>query len=79
MDDRARVVTAGCIGAALGGLWGWLYLTASGGAVRSRVGPALDRLTDDIREARATADKARAAVQEARRALNDAGAPREHA
>ena len=73
MDDRSRVLTAACVGAVLGGLWGWLYLTTNGGTVRSHIGPALDRFTDEIKAAHATADKAGAALADARKLLDDVG------
>jgi len=47
-DDRSHVVTAVCIGAILGGVWGWLYLTSQGNTVRDRVDPALDRIVDAL-------------------------------
>jgi len=40
--DRSRIVLAACVGAALGGLWGWLYLTANGTEARGRIDPVLD-------------------------------------
>lgn len=46
-NDRS-VMTAVCIGAFLGGVWGWLYLTSSGIKVRDRVDPALDRVVDAL-------------------------------
>jgi hypothetical protein len=79
MNDRSRTLTAACVGAALGGLWGWLYLTDSGGALRGRIGLAVDRFTGDIKKARAAADRARAALLDARSALIDAGALAGHA
>ena len=79
MDDRSRVLTAACVGAVVGGLWGWLYLTENGGAVRRRVGPSLDRLPDDINAVRATADKASAALADVRNILEDVGALGTHA
>jgi hypothetical protein len=33
------VLTAACVGAVLGGVWGWLYLTTSGGRVRDHILP----------------------------------------
>jgi hypothetical protein len=47
-------VTAACVGAVLGGVWGWLYLTTSGGRVRDHILPMIDRIVDELREARAT-------------------------
>ena len=47
-DDRSHVMTAVCIGAILGGVWGWLYLTSQGHTVRDRVDPALDRIVEAL-------------------------------
>jgi len=52
MDDRSRVLTAACAGALLGGIWGWLYLTASGTQLRGRIDPALDSTVDALDKAR---------------------------
>jgi hypothetical protein len=41
-------MTAVCVGAILGGVWGWLYLTSRGSTVRDRVDPALDRVVDAL-------------------------------
>ena len=48
MDDRSRVLTAAAVGAVLGGLWGWLYLTSAGEQVRERIDPALSRTFDVV-------------------------------
>jgi hypothetical protein len=47
-DDRSRVVAAACVGAVLGGVWGWLYLTSSGGRVRDRLDPVFDGAADAL-------------------------------
>jgi hypothetical protein len=79
MDDRSRVLTAACVGAVLGGLWGWLYLTASGGAIRRRTEAALDTFVDEVTTARATADKVRTSLTDARSVLGDITALRTRA
>jgi hypothetical protein len=79
MDDRSRVLTAAGVGAVLGGLWGWLYLTSGGGAVRGRVGPGLDRFVTDVAAARAEAEKAHAALTDARAAIKEVVGAREPA
>ncbi len=71
MEDRSRVLTAACVGAVLGGVWGWLYMTTSGPQVRDRIESTFDSLVDGIREARAAGDKAKAAIDEGRRLLTD--------
>ena len=47
-SDRSRVVAAACVGAALGGVWGWLYLTSSGARVRDRLDPVFDGAADAL-------------------------------
>jgi len=47
-DDRAHVVTAACVGAVVGGLWGWLYLTSSGARLRDRIDPVFDGVADAL-------------------------------
>ena len=79
MDERSRVLMAACVGAVVGGLWGWLYLTENGGAVRRRIGPSLDRLPDDIKAVRTTADKASAALADVRNILEAVSTPGTHA
>lgn len=51
MDDRSRVLAAAAVGAVLGGLWGWLYLTSKGAAVREQIDPALNRTFDVLGKA----------------------------
>ena len=71
MDDRSRVLTAACVGAVLGGVWGWLYLTKSGCQARDRIEPTVDRIIDELKEVRATGEKAKTAVDDGRRLLAD--------
>ena len=71
MDDRSRVLTAACVGAVLGGVWGWLYLTKSGCQTRDRIEPTIDRIIDELKEVRATGEKAKTVVVDGRRLLAD--------
>ena len=62
------------MGAVLGGVWGWLYLTKSGGRVRDRIMPAIDRvsrISDEVSETRASVETTKAAIDEGRRVLTD--------
>jgi hypothetical protein len=61
MSDRSHVLAAACVGAAIGGIWGWLYMTERGRRFRDRVDPTIDRLLDAVGQARATEEKARSA------------------
>ena len=71
MDDRSRILTAACAGAAIGGLWAWVFLTESGRQVRDQIDPAIDRVIDELEQVRKTAEKARTAVNEGRQLLTD--------
>lgn len=71
MDERSRVLLATCIGAVIGGAWGWLYMTEDGRRVRDRIEPKLDDFVNELGRARGTVEKARAAASEGWRSLND--------
>ena len=79
MDDSSRVVTTACVGAVVGGVLGWLYLTGSGRRVRDQVEPGLDRVLNDLKRARAVGEKAKAALGEGRELLADLMAVRRSA
>ena len=71
MEDRSRVWAAAGVGAVVGGLWGWLYLTKSGSQVRGRIEPTMDRVIADLKEARATGEKAKNVIDDGRQLLAD--------
>ena len=71
MDERARVLTATCLGAVMGGVWGWLYMTENGRRVRDQIEPKLDDFINELTRARGTVEKARSAATEGWRSLND--------
>lgn len=78
MEDRSRVVIAMLIGAAVGGVWGYLYLTDAGRRVRAQIEPKLDDFMSELHRMRGTIEKARAAANEGWRSLNElTGQPRE--
>jgi hypothetical protein len=79
MDERSKVLTATFVGAAIGGFWGWLYLTGNGGRVRARIGPTFDRFIDDLAQVRATGEKAKTAIDDGRQLVTDIKALRESA
>jgi hypothetical protein len=62
---------ATCVGAVVGGVFGWLYLTESGRNVREQIEPKLDDLVHEIGRVRGTVEKARSAANEGWRSLND--------
>ena len=71
MDERARVLMATFLGAVVGGVWGWLYMTESGSRVRNQIEPKLDDFMNELTRVRGTVEKARSAANEGWRSLND--------
>jgi hypothetical protein len=59
------------MGAVVGGVWGWLYMTESGRRVRDQIEPKLDDFIHEISRVRGTVEKARTAANEGWRSLND--------
>lgn len=64
MEDRARVLMAACLGALVGGVAGYLFLTEDGRRVRERLEPGMDDLLREVRHLRSAAEKARLAAAE---------------
>ncbi len=71
MDERSRVLLATFLGAVVGGLWGWLYMTENGRHVREQIDPKLDDFIRELTRARGTVEKARTAANEGWRSLNE--------
>lgn len=71
MDDRSRVLMATFLGAVIGGVWGWLYLTEGGRRVRDQIEPRLDDFMGELTRMRGTVEKARTAANEGWRSLSD--------
>ena len=71
MDERSRVLTATFLGAVVGGVWGWLYMTEGGRRVRDQIEPRLDAFMGELTRARGTVEKARTAANEGWRSLNE--------
>jgi hypothetical protein len=59
------------LGAVVGGVWGWLYLTESGRRVRDQIDPRLDDFINEVARMRGTVEKARTAANEGWRSLTD--------
>jgi hypothetical protein len=64
VDDRSRVLLSACLGALLGGVAGYLFLTEDGRHVRERLEPGMDDVLREIRGLRSAAEKARLAAAE---------------
>lgn len=71
MDERSRVLMATLMGAVIGGVWGWLYLTEQGRHLRDQIEPRLDDFMTELTRVRGTVDKARQAANEGWRSLNE--------
>ena len=64
MEDRARVLMSACLGALVGGVAGYLFLTEDGRRLRERLEPGMDDLLREMRHLRSAAEKARLAAAE---------------
>jgi hypothetical protein len=62
---------AAFLGAVIGGVWGWLYMTDNGRRVRDQIEPKLDAFVNELTRMRGTVEKARSAANEGWRSLND--------
>jgi hypothetical protein len=71
VDERSRVLMATMLGAVVGGVWGWLYMTENGRRVRNQIEPKLDDFLNELTRVRGTVEKARTAANEGWRSLND--------
>lgn len=71
MDERSRVLMATFMGAVIGGVWGWLYLTENGRRVRDQIEPKIDDFMAELTRVRGTVDKAKTAANEGWRSLNE--------
>ena len=71
VDERSRVLMATFMGAVIGGVWGWLYLTESGRRVRDQIEPKIDDFMAELTRVRGTVDKAKSAANEGWRSLNE--------
>ena len=71
MDERSRVMMAALLGAVVGGVWGWLYMTEGGRRIRDQIEPKLDDFMNELTRVRGTVDKARSAANEGWRSLNE--------
>ncbi len=71
MDDRSRILLSACLGAVVGGVAGYLFLTEDGQRVRERLEPGMDGVLRELRGLRSAADKARQAVDEGLQTVED--------
>jgi hypothetical protein len=71
VDERSRVLLATFLGAVVGGVWGWLYMTEQGRRVRDQIEPKLDDFLHELTRVRGTVEKARTAAAEGMRSISD--------
>jgi hypothetical protein len=71
VDERSRVLMATFLGAIIGGVGGWLYLTEGGRRVRDQIEPRLDDFMNEVARMRGTVEKARTAANEGWRSLSE--------
>ena len=71
VDERSKVLMATLIGAVVGGVYGWLYMTEHGRRVRDQIEPKLDDFMSELTRMRGTVEKARTAANEGWRSLNE--------
>ena len=72
MNERSAVLFGAVIGAAAGGLAGYLFLTERGRALRDDLEPALTEVLQSVASLRDTVERARSAASEGWRAIGDA-------
>ena len=81
MNDTNRVCWASAIGALVGGVWGYLYLTESGRRFRVQLEPRIDDFLNEMHRMQGTVHKAREAAGESWASLqeiaNDVARPAE--
>ena len=71
MEDRARVLMSACLGALIGGVAGYLFLTEDGRRLRDRLEPGMDDVLREMRHLRSAAEKARMAAAEGLLTVSD--------
>ena len=64
MNDRSRVFLSACLGALVGGLAGYLYMTEDGRRVREGLEPGMDEMVREMRRLRGAVSSARSAAHE---------------
>jgi hypothetical protein len=70
VDDRGRIAIAIGVGAVVGGVAGYLFLTERGREVRDGLEPRLNEVLGEVDRLRATFERTRSAVSEGWRSFN---------
>ena len=71
MTDANRVCWASAIGAVVGGVWGYLYLTEAGRQFRIQLEPRIDDFLNEMHRMQGTVHKARTAAGESWASLQE--------
>jgi len=71
VEDRSRIVLSACLGALVGGLAGYLFMTEDGRRVRARLEPGMEDLAREVRRLRGAVESARVAAREGWAAIED--------
>lgn len=71
MSERSVVVLGAIVGAALGGMAGYLFLTERGRQLRAELEPRLDDLVRELGALQGTVARAREAATEGLRVIGD--------
>jgi hypothetical protein len=72
VSQNARALGAALVGAAIGGLAGYLLFTPEGRRMCRRIEPALDELQQELNSFRSTVQKAASVASDGWRILNEA-------
>ena len=70
VDERKQLVVSTLLGAAIGGVFGYLYLTERGRVIRARIEPVLDEILEEIHKVEHTVDRTRVVAAEGRRVVD---------
>jgi gas vesicle protein len=71
VDERTQVVLTALLGAVVGALAGYLFLTESGRRLRSQLEPRLDAAAREVGRLRQTVAKAQTVASEGWRSINE--------
>ncbi len=72
MTDNSRTWAAMVVGAAIGGMAGYMFFTERGRALRRQIEPALDDIARELNSFRGTVTRAAGVAGEGWRLLNEA-------
>jgi hypothetical protein len=70
--NNSRAIAATIVGAVLGGMAGYLFLTDHGRSIRRQIEPALDDFANELMSFRATVQKAAGVATDGWKLLNEA-------